>query len=202
MSHLKHLPQNWQSPIKVVAVVAGREITHELMRCCCGCPWCSGLWCLSEVSAGLLPEPAWSFMASLHWLVYGFILCSSSCWQCIDDQAFSYFLLLLTSVALVTESIPTGPQETWLILSLLHLLWPADQLISKYFTAQYEEAIKSLLEVFSSITIFNCLQKICVSGVIRLCLFWLKINWFDMNGLTLLSRKATCLNTVFQPRRP
>lgn len=66
MSHLKHLPQNWQSPIKVVAVVAGREITHELMRCCCGCPWCSGLWCLSEVSAGLLPEPAWSFMASLH----------------------------------------------------------------------------------------------------------------------------------------
>lgn len=132
MFHLKHCPQNWQSPIKVVAVVAGREITYKLMRCNYSCPWYIGLWCLSEVSAGLLPEPAWSFMPShlTCWLVYGFILCSSSSWLCIDDQAFSYLLLPLTSLTPVTESIPAGPQETWLTLNLLHLLWPADHLIS------------------------------------------------------------------------
>lgn len=122
MFHLKHHPQNWQSPIKVVAVVAGKEITYKLMRCNYGCPWYTGLWCLSEVSAGLLPEPAWSFMPShfTRWLVYGFILCSSSSWLCIDDQAFSYLLLPLTSVTLVTESIPAGPQETWLTLSMFY----------------------------------------------------------------------------------
>lgn len=49
-----------------MAVVAGKEVSHQLMRCSYSCPWCSGLWGLSEVSAGLVPEPAWSFMASSH----------------------------------------------------------------------------------------------------------------------------------------
>lgn len=165
------------------------------MRCSYGCPWYADL---SEVSAGLLPEPAWSFMTSLHidWCMVSSLQLSSLTvyWW----PGLQYLLLPLTSITLVTEKHSCWSLDSPWTFCIFMACWPVDLII---FYCTVWRSYQKLARSAYRITIFNCLQKICISGGMRLRLFWLKTSLFGKNGLILPSHKTVCSKTV-QPRRP